>query len=166
MLLWGRRGTLWVRLPTDFFATSFVNPPVLRNSPQYALAPATEVESPEQSADKTMRDMGSYAKVYIGAIMAGGVNQTKVQIMKNATQSLPVCSLLVNSAGRFYPARSSFVANGECRIDGGAAPRITAGSWWARSYNQGLPAVGGRYMFLRGAWLPESPCAAWNASAS
>jgi hypothetical protein len=48
-----------------------------------------------------MRDMGSYAKVYIGAIMAGGVNQTKVQTMKNATQSLPVCSLLVNPAGRF-----------------------------------------------------------------
>jgi hypothetical protein len=86
--------------------------------------------------------------------------------MKNATRSLPVCSLPVNSADRFYPARSSSVANGEGCIDSGAARRITAGSWWARSYNQGLPAVGGRYMFLRGAWLPESPCAAWNASAS
>lgn len=127
--------------------------------------PANEVEGPEQSADKTMRDMGSYAKVYIGAIMAGGVNQTKVQ-MKNATQSLPLCRLPVNPADRSYPARSVFVANGEGRIDGGSAPPITAGSWWARSYNQGLPAVGGRYLFLRGAWLPESPCAAWNASAA
>jgi hypothetical protein len=98
--------------------------------------------------------------------------------MKNFTQNFPVCSLLVNSKDRFYPARSCFVTNGEGRIDAGAAPGMTAGpalpsvtagqpnSWWARSYNQGLPAVGGRYVFLRGAWLPESPCAGWNASAS
>ena len=106
-----------------------------------------------------MRDTGSSAEVYIGAIMAGGVNQTKVQTMKNAPPSLPVCMLVVNSADRFYPARSSSVTNGEGRFDAGAALRITAGSWWARSYNQGLPAVGVRYLFLRGAGLPERPCA-------
>jgi hypothetical protein len=98
--------------------------------------------------------------------------------MKNATQNFPVCSLLVNSEDRFYPAHSRFVTNGEGRIDTIAAPRMTAVppvppatvsepySWWAQSYNQGLPAVGGRYMFLRSAWLPGSPCCGWNASAS
>ena len=97
--------------------------------------------------------------------------------MKNTTQNFPVCSLLVNSEDRFYPARSSFVTNGDGRIDvvvprltaAPAVPPVTAGepySWWARSYNQGLPAVGGRYMFLRGAWLPASPCSGWHASAS
>lgn len=86
--------------------------------------------------------------------------------MKNVVQNFSACSLPVNSADRFYPARSSFVTTGEDRIDAGAAPGMTAGSWWARSYNQGLPAVGGRYLFLRGAWLPEGPCAGWSASAS
>jgi hypothetical protein len=101
----------------------------------------------------------------------------KVQTMKNTTQNFPVCSPLMNSTDRFYPARSSFVTNGDGQIDA-AAPRMTARpaaqtvtvsdpcSWWARSYNQGLPAVGGRYEFLRGAWLPQGPCAGWNASAS
>jgi fermentation-respiration switch protein FrsA (DUF1100 family) len=86
--------------------------------------------------------------------------------MKNATQDFAAGSLLVNSADRFYPDRCSFAAAGEDRIDAGAASGMTAGSWWARSYSQGLPAVGGRYVFLRGAWLPESPCAGWSASAS
>ena len=86
--------------------------------------------------------------------------------MKNFTENFPACSLLVNSADRFFPARSSLVINAEGVIDPSVSPRTTAGSWWARSYNQGLPAVGGRYMFLRGAWLPESPCTGWSASAS
>ena len=86
--------------------------------------------------------------------------------MKNATQNFPISSLLMNSEDRFYPARSSLVTNGEGLIDAGIAPLPAAGSWWARSYNQGLPAVGGRYVFLRGAWLPQSPCACWSASAS
>jgi hypothetical protein len=98
--------------------------------------------------------------------------------MKNSTRNLPVCSSVAHSVGRSCPARSGFVPNGEGLIDAGAAPRLTASarvppiaagqpySWWAQSYNQGLPAVGGRYMFLRGAWLPGSPCAGWNASAS
>ena len=86
--------------------------------------------------------------------------------MKNATQNVPACSLLLNSDDRFYPAHSRFVTNEEGHIDAGTEPLVTAGAWWARSYNQGLPAVGGRYLFLRGAWLPESPCAGWNASAS
>ena len=66
----------------------------------------------------------------------------KAETMKNATQNFPAPSLPVNSDDHFYPARSGFV---------------TAGSWWARPYNQGLPAIGGRYVFLRGAWLPQSP---------
>jgi hypothetical protein len=85
--------------------------------------------------------------------------------MKNATQNFPACSLLENSADRFYPARSSFVTNEE-RL---THPTVTASqldSWWARSYSQGLPAVGGRYVFLRGAWLPGSPCSGYDASAS
>jgi hypothetical protein len=94
--------------------------------------------------------------------------------MKNTTSSFPVCSLLKNTEDRFYPALSCFVTNGKGQIKS-AAPRMAAvpfdaasqsGTWWARSYSQGLPAVGGRYVFLRGAWLPASPCAAWNASAS
>jgi hypothetical protein len=98
--------------------------------------------------------------------------------MKNSTQNFPVGSLLMNSAGRFYPERSSFVTNGEGLIDPRVAalmmaiptiPPVTASptdTWWARSYNQGLPAVGGRYVFLRGAWLPGNPCNGWDASAS
>jgi hypothetical protein len=80
-------------------------------------------------------------------LVSKGETEEKAQTMKNATQNLPVSSLPVNSDDHFYPARSGFVA---------------AGSWWARSYNQGLPAVGGRYVFLRGAWLPSG----WSASAS
>ena len=97
--------------------------------------------------------------------------------MKNLIQNSPVCSLLVNSEDRFYPARSRFVTNGDGLADV-RAPRLMAApavplatasepySWWAQSYNQGLPAVGGRYMFLRGAWLPASPCSGRHASAS
>jgi hypothetical protein len=98
--------------------------------------------------------------------------------MKNDIHNFPVASLLMNSDDRFYPSRTSFAIQGEGRIDADAAPRMTAGpvvppptasqpySWWARSYDQGFPVVGGRYVFLRGAWLPQSPCAGWNASAS
>lgn len=74
--------------------------------------------------------------------------------MKNSAQNFPACSLLENSADRFYPARSNAVTAGH--LD----------SWWARSYNQGLPAVGGRYVFLRGAWLPGNPATGYSASAS
>ena len=88
--------------------------------------------------------------------------------MKNTSQNFPVCNLLMNSEDRFYPARSSLVTRGGMTPLATVAPPTAtqSDSWWARSYNQGLPAVGGRYMFLRGAWLPGSPCAAWNASAS
>jgi hypothetical protein len=79
-----------------------------------------------------------------------GEIKMKAETMKNATQNFPASNLLVNSDDHFYPARSGSVA---------------AGSWWARSYNQGLPAIGGRYVFLRGAWLPQGP-GGWSASAS
>ena len=96
------------------------------------------------------------------------VIQTKVQTMKNSTQNVPVDSLLLNSADRFYPALSALVIHQEGRSDAPVAP-VTASqsdTWWGRSYNQGLPAVGGRYAFLRGAWLPGNPCDSWDASAS
>ena len=96
------------------------------------------------------------------------VIQTKVQTMKNSTQNFPVDSLLLNSADRFYPALSALVINLEGRSDARVAPPAATSSdtWWGRSYNQGLPAVGGRYVFLRGAWLPGNPGNGWNASAS
>jgi hypothetical protein len=88
--------------------------------------------------------------------------------MKNSTQNFPFGSLLVNSADRFFPALSALVSDGEGRSDTPVAPLAASQSdtWWGRSYNQGLPAVGGRYIFLRGAWLPGSPCPEWKASAS
>src|SRR5215471_13094288 len=86
--------------------------------------------------------------------------------MKN-TQNFPIGSLPVNSADRFYPALAGLITNEEGRIDTRVTPAASqTGTWWGRSYNQGLPAVGGRYVFLRGAWLPENPSTAWNASAS
>jgi hypothetical protein len=78
--------------------------------------------------------------------------------MKNDNQNFQVGRIPMNSDDRFYPSRSSLITEGE-----GQSPSQT---WWARSYNQGLPVTGGRYVFLRGAWLPENPCAGWNASAS
>ena len=88
--------------------------------------------------------------------------------MKNSNQNFAVGNLLVKSADQFYPALASFVVQEESRSGARvAAPAATAsGTWWARSYNQGLPAIGGRYVFLRGSWLPENPCVVWNASAS
>ena len=88
--------------------------------------------------------------------------------MKNSTQNFPFGSLPVNSADRFYPALSALVIDQKGRSDARVAPETASQSdtWWGRSYHQGLPAVGGRYMFLRGAWLPVNPCNGWNASAS
>jgi hypothetical protein len=96
-------------------------------------------------------------------LVSKGEIKMKTQTMKNAAQNFAISSLPMNSSDRFYPARSSFVTG---RIDADIAPLPAAGSWWARSYNQGLPAVGGRYVFLRGAWLPQNPCGGWSASAS
>src|SRR5436305_10085875 len=89
---------------------------------------------------------------------APSVTRTKAQTMKNSTQNFPFGSLLVNSADRFFPALSALVSDGEGRSDTPVAPLAASQSdtWWGRSYNQGLPAVGGRYIFLRGAWLPGS----------
>ena len=96
------------------------------------------------------------------------VIQTKVQTMKNSSQNFPFGSLLVNSADRFYPALSALLIKQEGCSDARVAPLTASPSdtWWGRSYNQGLPAVGGRYVFLRGAWLPGNPCDSWDASAS
>jgi hypothetical protein len=96
-------------------------------------------------------------------LVSKGEIKMKAQTMKNAAQNFAISSLLMNSSDRFYPARSSIVTG---RIDASIAPLLAAGFWWARSYNQGLPAVGGRYVFLRGAGLPQEPCGGWSASAS
>jgi hypothetical protein len=93
--------------------------------------------------------------------------------MKNDPQNFQV-GILMNSDDRFYPGHSSFVIEAGERVSANAQPRtaVAAASqnpgqtWWARSYNQGLPVVGGRYIFLRGAWLPGNPCNGWNVSAS
>ena len=93
-------------------------------------------------------------------------------IVTSAIQIFPAGSLPANSADCFYSTLSSLVSEAmepSAPSLPAAVPPVTANqpdSWWARSSKQRLPAFGGRYMFLRGAWLPQNPNAGWNASAS
>lgn len=98
---------------------------------------------------KTMAQSKAQLMTTSSKILPGRISHVWSEILPAGADRMGVCDL---PADAFRPADRPVPPWTACAPL--PAKAVTEASWWSLSFQGGLPAVGGRYGFLRGAWIP------------